>query len=275
MDKSYIQLFKEIYEAKDLRIEPLGIRFKDLSTDVISTILYPILDLKYEKLDITKEKIDSKRLKKVYEIYLRYQEQDLIRVGIITGDHKKAYEKLTNDGVIIEDEYNKTIVTEEETFITIKYDFGVIYRILRNYDVLVVAYSFNSVYHYNSIFQEGVIDNEIYNKRDSHGFLSLDKIPTMLFYILLNSMGLTHIEQEFLDIMTNIDTKHMNCVIEQCNSVFIKTFIVEFEKVIKHQRRKSEIIPKINYLLDNYRIDILKDLKFKDALKVYYKNEKT
>lgn len=62
MDKSYINLLKQIYEAKDLTLEPLGIKFKDLSADVLTTLLYPLLELEYEGIKLNDEELDTLKL---------------------------------------------------------------------------------------------------------------------------------------------------------------------------------------------------------------------
>lgn len=271
MDKSYINLLKQIYEAKDLTLEPLGIKFKDLSADVLTTLLYPLLELEYEGIKLIDEELDTLKLQLTYELYKQYEKEDLVRVALIGGEYKKIYEELKEKELIIEDKHNLTIINNEEIFLTLKYDSRLLIMMSRDYNVLILAYAFDHIYHYNSLLTKDIADNQIFLKTDYNSKERLNSIPAFIFNILLNSLGLTHLELQFIKSLKYIQNKYINKVIEYANSNFVKSYV---DDAYLNGRRPVTSVNKrflkVNNLLRDYDLDLLKDLDYQKALEVYY-----
>lgn len=127
------------------------------------------------------------------------------------------------------------------------------------------------IYHYNSLLTKDIADNQIFLKTDYNSKERLNSIPAFVFNILLNSLGLTHLELQFIKSLKYIRNKYINKVIEYANTNFIKSYV---DDAYLNGRRPVTSVNKrflkVNNLLRDYDLDLLKDLDYQKALEVYY-----
>ncbi len=271
MKNTYINLFKKIYEAKELTIEPLGIKIKDLNPDTLATHLFPILELDDMPLEHIVSEIDIPKLRIVYELYKKYQEQDLMRVALIGSDAGSLYEFLRNNDSIYEDEYNKTIFKDDEIYLTTKNSRVLLKQIKGSNKVLIIAYNFREVYERNGIVPEKISNVNNYGKKGDFAIREkFKKIPNFLFFNLIESMGFTHLELDATVALIGLEDKYVEIGIKQINTNFFKTFVEKVSNNEFYNQHKNAV--QKNYLqklIDNYPFNMLKDLNFEEAVKIY------
>lgn len=271
MKNTYINLFKKIYEAGELTIEPLGIKIKDLNTDTLTTHLFPILELDDMPKEPILAEVDIEKLRIVYDLYKKYQEQDLMRVALIGSDAKSLYEFLKKHDSIYEDEYNKTILKDDEIYLTTKNSRVLLTQITGPNKVLIIAYNFREVYERNDALPKNISNLESYGKKSDFSLrLKLKQLPNFLFFNLIESMGFANLEIDAAAALIGLEYKYVEIGINQINTNFFKTFVQNFSangfSNLQQNSRQKSLLKK---LIDNYSFDILKDLNFEEAVNIY------
>lgn len=274
MKNTYINLFKLIYESEELTIEPIGIKIKDLNAETLTTHLFPILELDDLKEEPIIPEIEIPKLKQIYQLYKKYQELDLLRIALIGSDAKKIYDILVESELTYEDEFNKTIIKEDEIYLTTKNRLSIIKNIIEQKKVLAIIYDFQNVYEYN-----GVLPDKITNIKYSKKNINFErarkgrKIPNYLLFNLLESLGFTHQELDAVMALIELDDKYIEFGINQINTKLMKTFIENFESNSFYNRAANKL--RNNYLkelIDNYPTKMIIDLTFDEAVKLYVRS---
>lgn len=269
MKINFIDLCQKIYDARDIWLEPLGLRFKRLSADVLAAILLPLLEFGDKKGSFGFKTLDVQRIREVYKIYKQYKNKNYMRVALIAGDFQVVYQMLKKEGFVVEDEYNKTVITNDGIYFTVNHNSESFFKIIKNYNILVMTFDFFRTSYFNGILDSHLIDQKIFNEINFNNPVD----TPFIFHILLHSLGMTHIELQFFHTIYYVEDSNIELVIENCETNFIDSYLYDVLKKDNHElrnKRKDTDFYKINYLLKNYKITILKDFSFSEALELYY-----
>lgn len=269
MKIKFINLCEKIYDARTITLEPLGLRFKRISTDVLAAILLPLLELGERNRSFGFKTFDQERLKKVHKIYKYYKIKDYMRVALLAGDFQSVYEMLKSKDLVIEDEYNETMITNDGIYFTTNHNEESFFQYLKNYNILVMTFDFIRTSYFNGILDQNLIDQKVFHEIN---FDTPIEIP-FLFHILLHSLGMTHIELQFFNAVYYIEDSNVEFVIENCETNFINTYLDDVLKKDNYKlrnNRKNTDYYKINHLLENYDFNLMKDKSFKEVIELYY-----
>lgn len=272
MDNSFLKLFKEIYESEKLTLEPLGIEFKKLSAETITTILYPFLDLEEEPIYHVSEDVDETKVKELYKLYKKYEDKYLVRLALIGRDRRKVYELIRDRELIYKDDLIKTVFHRDEIFVTIKNDLDALYDIKENSDIAILGYGFDKIFYYNTLTNNYKIIDEYTENLSYLRYKNLKGIPNMLFMSLINSMGFAHIELQAVEAISFLRDEFIELSLNNINSTFIKSYIDKYKYNVRHDVIKEhDLFNEVELLLSSYSFNNLKDLDYDSAVKLYVK----
>lgn len=271
--KNFLKLFEQIHKNKNnLKLEPLNIEFKDVSTLTLTALLYPILKGNYQEEVICD--YSKNNLLKIDSLYNEILDNNLVRVGIIGEDANNLFLMVKEKLSLYKSKDFPIINNKDEVYFTInnKY-YSEFEKNAFNYDVTIITMSHGGFYKNNFLEKASINTDEIKELMDDI-YLSKSAISVNLLFSIVGSLGININEFIlYLEIRT-FDQKLVLDFIENINTPFVSTLFKNlFDRLIGPYYLIREAVVKVEKtrkILKKYSLDLLVNYTCEEAIGLFY-----
>lgn len=270
MNKNFYEILTILNNTNELTIGPLDIKFKNISKEIIFLILNNILKIEDKKRPLNKDIVNLDKVNKIKKLFDYFRENKIYYLHIMGKEMNDLYNFLDENDFIFKE--IKPIKRKDEIKMFVSNKFN-IRRFRDDFKVIISSYDFYARFPQN-IFISYKYPNLARIFNSFRGTRHIRYAVTNTISEFFSEFEDSDNEILFLESLLLVNRNNRDVYIKNANTKLIKTYVNHFTPgargpIIGYGFRGYNI----NYLLDNYNIDVIKDISFEKAIKLYVKGE--
>jgi hypothetical protein len=160
MENKFSNLVKQIGENEALSISELNLKFKQLGSEVVATLLFPLVVHKLEKgIELTTLK--QKQIAGIRTLKSKYKKYNLKSILLIAGEMKEVISELMGEGYIYLADQDSLSKSANHYILTLNGETEALKSIIEKYNIFYALFDFSVFYTYNGVAYHAFMKEEI------------------------------------------------------------------------------------------------------------------